>query len=173
MSGWQGPILGLQRPIPVSRGSIQVSRGSIQVSRRVLRKKKQAAKNDQFSLLVGAHLTHALNGGGEYYPPPVFSSWLIDDSRYRHESFSTLFVINYASSPQISEKSVDKCLRKWCFSDVMFRYFGSKSGKCLKASGMYSFEVNKQSKMPKGVTFSAEQNSYLKFLVFLFSPTKL
>ena len=79
--------------------------------------------------------------------------FLIDsnDSKYRRKTFSTLSRINLMSSNKISEKSVEKVLRKWCFSDVMFHYFRWKSGKCLKASRMYRFEVSRNPKTPKDI----------------------
>ena len=49
----------------------------------------------------------------------------------------------------------------------MFRYFGYK-GKCLKAAGMYSFEVTGNKKTPSGVKRSALQNGYLKFYIFFY-----
>ena len=62
-------------------------------------------------------------------------------------------------------------LRKLRFSDVMFYYFGSKSGKYLKASKMYSFEVKRNPKTLIGVKLCALQNGYLRILIFfVFDP---
>ena len=57
-------------------------------------------------------------------------------------------------------------MRKWRFSDVMFCYFGSKSGKCLKGSRMYNFEVKGNPWTPKDVTMNALPNGSLVFLTF-------
>ena len=82
-------------------------------------------------------------------PLPYFLDSSKSDGRYRRETFSTLSVINLTSFAKISEKSVENFLRKSRFSDVMFCYFGSKSGKCMKASRMYSFEVKRNPKNVK------------------------
>ena len=57
------------------------------------------------------------------------------------------------------------------FSDVMFRDFGSKGGKGLKASRICRFQVKINSWTPKDVNFSVLQNGYLGFLIFIdFDP---
>ena len=50
---------------------------------------------------------------------------------------------------KISEKYLEKVLRKCRFSDVMFRHFGSKNGKCLKTARMFCFEVRRNQKNAK------------------------
>ena len=52
---------------------------------------------------------------------------------------------------------------KLCFSDVMFRHFGSKSGKCLSVSRMYRFEANHNPKAAKDVKLNSLQNVILRF----------
>ena len=71
----------------------------------------------------------------------------------------------------MSKKFVENFFRKWCLSDVMFRYFGSKNSKCLSAARMFSFEVRRNRKTPNGVKLNALQNGYLGFLIFFdFDP---
>ena len=43
----------------------------------------------------------------------------------------------------------------------MLHHFGSKSGKCLNASRMYSFEVKRNSKTPKGVIYWASYKTVI------------
>ena len=59
-------------------------------------------------------------GGGEikFYPLPYFLDR--NDGRYRRKTFSTLSGIDLMSPTKISEKSTNKVLRNWCFSDVVF-----------------------------------------------------
>ena len=78
---------------------------------------------------------------------------------------------NLTSATKISEKSVEKLSRKLRFSDVVFRRFGSKIGKCLKAATIFSFEVRRNRKTPNGEESNALQNGYLVFLIFFeFDP---
>ena len=67
-----------------------------------------------------APLTRAALG---ILPSPYF----LDSSKRQQistQNFHTLSGINLTSPTKFSEKSIEKCLRKWCFSDVMFRRFG-------------------------------------------------
>ena len=57
-------------------------------------------------------------------------------------------------------------MRKWPFTDVVFRHFGLKNGKCLKAARMFSFEITRNRKTPDGVKLNALPNSYLGLLTF-------
>ena len=62
--------------------------------------------------------------------------------------------------------------RKWLFSDVMFRNFGSKISKCLKAARMFSFEVRRNRKTPNGVNWTLYKMAISDFF-FIFWPRKL
>ena len=112
--------------------------------------------------------------GGKYYPPPL--PYFLYSSKTTADIDAKLSVPYPASIwrffSKISEKSVEKLLRKCRFSDVMFRYFGSKSGKCLKTSKMYSFGVKRNPKSPKGVKLSVLQNGCLRILIFSFLASK-
>ena len=58
-----------------------------------------------------------------------------------------------------------------CFNDVMFRHFGSKSGKDLKSSRMYRFEAKGNPNAPKHVKLNVIQIGYLIFFNILnFNP---
>ena len=57
-------------------------------------------------------------------------------------------------------------LRKWRLSDVMFRHFGSKNSKYMKAARLFSFEVRSNRKTPNGVKLNALQNGYLGLFEF-------
>ena len=75
------------------------------------------------------------------------------------------------SATKISEKSVEKLLRKWRFSNIIFRHFGPQISKCLKAARMFSFEVRRNQSTPIRVKLNFLQNSHLGFLIFLdFDP---
>ena len=78
--------------------------------------------------------------------------------RYWRNTFSTLSSINLTSSSQISV-AVQEFLRK-CFSDVIFRYFDSKSGQSLKAFRMHMFKAKCNPNTPKDIKLNALQNSY-------------
>ena len=113
-------------------------------------------------------------GEADSTPCRIFSIAQKNGSRYQHETFSTFSSINFASTVKFSEKFVEKFLRKWRFSDVMLRDFGSKSGKCFNASRMYRFEVKHNLSTLKDVKLSALQISYLRFLMFFdFDPQNL
>ena len=72
-------------------------------------------------------------------------------------------------------------MRKWCFSDVMFGHFESKSGESLKASRMYRqgiysrklyipwyrFKAERNPKTPKEIKLNALENGCLDFLCSL------
>ena len=61
---------------------------------------------------------------------------------------------------------------KMCFSDVIFRDFGSISGKRLQASRMRTFEVKRNPYTPKDVKLSALQSGCLGFLIFFYFDPK-
>ena len=85
--------------------------------------------------------------------------------------YSTLSGINLTSSIKISEKKSFIFQRKWCFSDFMFRLFGSKGGRCLKTSRMYRFEAKCNSKTQKDVKLNVLQSVFLRTMIFFhFDP---
>ena len=89
-------------------------------------------------------------GEGGFRPHPCRNFSIVQNSGgYRRETCSTFLSIDLTSGTKISEKSVDKYLRKWRFSDVMFRNFGWKNSKCLKADRLFSFEVKRNRKIQK------------------------
>ena len=63
-------------------------------------------------------------GGGNYSSLAFFVDNPKYDHRYRRETFSIFFGINFTSSTRTSEKSIKTFLSKWRFSDLMFRQFG-------------------------------------------------
>ena len=73
-------------------------------------------------------------GGGRFCPLPDF----LDGSKTAADIDTKLSIPSPASIWRLSSKLNKNpwrfLLRKWRFSDVVFRDFGSKSGKCLKNS---------------------------------------
>ena len=117
---------------------------------------------------AGRVLTRAPLGGKYYHPLPYFL-----DSSKTAADIDAKFSVPYPPSiwrllSKFQKNPSRIVLRKLRFSDVMFRFFGSKSGKCLKASRMYSFDVKCIKKTPESVKLSAVQNGYLRFLIFLY-----
>ena len=115
-------------------------------------------------LVTSANPRSAVGGGGlNITPAPVLSRLLKNDSRYLREFFSTLSGINLTPSNKIQKNPLIFYWRKWRFSDVMFRDFESKSGKCLQASKMCTYEVKHNPWTPKDVKCSALQSTCLEF----------
>ena len=63
-------------------------------------------------------------GRADSASPTRFSRYIKNGRIYRSETSSIFSGINFASSIKISEKYVEKFLRKLRLSDVMFRRFG-------------------------------------------------
>ena len=113
-------------------------------------------------------LTRATLGGRFCLPPPSagFSRQLKNGGRYQRQTFSTFLTIDLTPAIKMSEKLLEKLLRKWRFGDVMFLHFGSKNGKCLKAARMFIFESRRNRKMSNGVKLKVLQNGYLGLPIF-------
>ena len=83
-------------------------------------------------------------GGADSALPPPLAGFR-DSSKTAADIDTKLSVPSPASVwrlPSKFQKNTSRFLfRKWRFSDVMFRDFGSKSGKCLNPSRKYRFEV--------------------------------
>ena len=104
--------------------------------------------------------------GGVNITPQVFSRELKRYGMYVRPNFQYLVQHESHVFYKISDKLAKNVLRKWRFSNDMFRYFGSYNGKCLKGSRMHSFEIKRSPKTSKNVKLNVLRDDYIGFLYF-------
>ena len=95
-----------------------------------------------------------LTRGGLGWGVNITPSRIFSIAQKRRQISTSNFQIRHLknSAKQNFRKSVQTFLRKWYFSEFMFRHFGSKGGKSLKDSTMYHrFEVKRNPKASKDV----------------------
>ena len=125
------------------------------------------------SLPISPLSRHWLGGGGRITPTPL-ANFLIDLKT--KTGIDAKLPVPYSASiwhPQakFQQSSSRSFLRKWRFSDVMSRDFGSKIGQHSNASRMQTFKVKRNRQTPKDVKLHSLQKTISDF-DFIFDPQK-